>query len=154
MSDQKGAKGLIQRLLGRSDIYFYGSLYMRRFRLIHNRWFGVRVHHIVRSDRDRELHDHPFSFVSIILGGGYFEHTPGGKLKWFGPGSVNVKRAEDLHRLELPDERPTWTLVFRGPMRRSWGFMTEEGWVHWRKFSEERAGRGEAAGPYAAASSL
>lgn len=180
-------RDLIQRLLGRSDIYFNGSLYMRRWRAIHTRWFGIRVHHIVRSDDDREMHDHPFSFVSVILKGGYVEHRPGcrclrapdgGHLarvvgtgcRFRRPGSFVFRRAEDLHRLDLKREvswidgggamrvvsrdHPAWTLVFRGPVRREWGFQTAAGWVPWFEFVASRDGKGTAAGPFAAESSL
>ncbi|OZI82880.1 hypothetical protein CFN58_34970, partial [Pseudomonas avellanae] len=39
------------------------------------RWFpwSVRVHHILREDRDRDLHDHPWHARTIILQGGYVE---------------------------------------------------------------------------------
>jgi hypothetical protein len=35
----------------------------------------VLLHKFVRSDADRELHDHPWSFTSLILWRGYFEEV-------------------------------------------------------------------------------
>lgn len=35
----------------------------------------IRLHHILRSDDDRALHDHPWWYLSIILKGGYWEVT-------------------------------------------------------------------------------
>lgn len=142
----------VMRLLGRSDIYHLGSLYMRRWRLVHFKRFGVRVHCIERDDKDRELHDHPFDFVSIILKGGYIEHRPFGVSRVFKAPSFVVRKAEDLHRLELING-PTWTLVFRGALRREWGFMTAQGWKHWRRFTEEKGNVVEEDHPYAAISS-
>ena len=156
----KRTHNFIQKLLGRSDVTINGSVYMRRWRLIDLPWFGVRIHHIVRSDHDREMHDHPFSFISFILRGGYYEHRPHAKIKGFildsdgkrwtdvkrhGAGSIVVRKAEDLHRLDLAiisesethvEERGTWTFVLRGPRRREWGFETPQGWMHWRDFIE------------------
>ncbi|CAB4203506.1 hypothetical protein UFOVP1382_122 [uncultured Caudovirales phage] len=40
------------------------------------RWFTVRLHHIQRPDADVELHDHPWSFFSLILKGWYEEERP------------------------------------------------------------------------------
>lgn len=147
---------LFPRLNPRSDIALDGDLYMRRWRFGAEWMPGFRVHNLVRSDKDRELHDHPFDFVSIILKGGYFEWTPtadgGQQRKWYGPGSVIRRRAEDLHRIELNrrptlfeqsgvyvagsggEDIPAWTLVFRSRHRREWGFMTPAGWVHWKQF--------------------
>lgn len=34
---------------------------------------GIRAHVILRSDRDRALHDHPVAAVSVVLSGGYWE---------------------------------------------------------------------------------
>jgi hypothetical protein len=34
---------------------------------------AIRVHHILRSDREAALHDHPFAYVTVILRGGYWE---------------------------------------------------------------------------------
>lgn len=152
---------LVQRLLGRSDIYIAGSLFMRRWRLLHIRGFGIRIHCIERSDADRECHDHPFTFLSVILWGGYWECRQDGSRRWCGPGSIVFRKAETLHRLELPDGKRAWTFVVRGPLRREWGFMTDAGWQHWSDFVRERYGvqkrsgftPGTAERPYASRSS-
>jgi hypothetical protein len=156
------------KVLGRSDIYIGEDLYMRRWRIGPDWFFGLRLHHIVRGDADRELHDHPFSFLSFILSGGYWEHRQDGSLKWYGAGSILYRKAETLHRLDLGLTtkrkladvndialRPTWTFVIRGPIRRQWGFLTSQGWMHWKTFTAWKHGRGtEAGGKYAAPSSL
>ncbi len=157
---------LLQRALGRSDIYAPGDglpsvLYMRRWRLVDTRWGGIRVHNIVRSDGDREFHDHPFSFVSFILKGGYVEtRDEPGLPRAYRRGSILYRKAETLHRLTLMEhdetevDVPAWTFVVTGPRRREWGFMTEHGWIPWTEHVALREGQGEAAGAYAAKSSL
>lgn len=49
--------------------------YLHRWFLIRLPWFGVFIHKFVRSDEDRALHDHPWSFIVIPLWGGYIEHS-------------------------------------------------------------------------------
>jgi hypothetical protein len=39
--------------------------------------FAARLHHILRSDHDRALHDHPWPNASFVLSGGYWEVVPG-----------------------------------------------------------------------------
>lgn len=129
-----------------SRIHIAGDPYMDRWE-IRTPWFAIRLHHILRSDHDRALHDHPWSFVSLILWGGYREvrysetkprgaddatRFPVAKI-WRRPLSIAFRRAEDAHRLEL--DRPAWTLVLMGPKRRPWGFYTNAGWVHWRTWT-------------------
>jgi hypothetical protein len=122
----------------RSDIWLGDLCYMRRWKFMPERWPGFRVHQILLPDTDRELHDHPFSFVSFVLWGGYWEERPSGLgygtvRAWHGPGSLLFRRAEDLHRLDL--KRPAWTFVLRGRYRREWGFLTRDrGWVPWHQF--------------------
>lgn len=50
--------------------------------------------------------------------------------------SVNVKRAMDKHRITFVEPN-TLTLVFAGPVVRSWGFWTARGWVGWRQYKQE-----------------
>ena len=106
--------------------------------------FNVTLHVIKRSD-DPIMHDHPWPFMTIILRGGYWEHTPvydkNGKMvsdtKVFkGPGSIIRRSASELHWLELENEQPATTLFFMGPHQREWGFIvkTRKGinkWVRW-----------------------
>jgi hypothetical protein len=85
-----------------------GDPYLIRWRLIWTRWFSLYLHHILRSDEDRELHDHPWSFLTVILTAGYTELTPRGKA-FHPPGSILHRPAPWPHRLIL--SRPVWTLV-------------------------------------------
>ena len=38
---------------------------------------AMRLHHVLRSDLDRALHDHPWDNASLLLRGGYWEVVPG-----------------------------------------------------------------------------
>jgi hypothetical protein len=111
---------------GAGDVFFY------RYVLLKTRWFAVYLHEFLRSDGDRCLHDHPWSFVSIILSGGYWEEMPDGR-HWRPVGSILLRRAKTAHRIELwPGTRP-WSLVIVGPKVRPWGFHTVAGWKPWQK---------------------
>ena len=107
-----------------------GTLLIRYF-LLHTQAFSVFLHHLIQSDDDRALHDHPWSFVTILLSGGYWEHTTTERI-WRRRFSVLFRPAEWQHRLEL--ERPVWTLVFKFRTRRHWGFITKEGWQKWNQY--------------------
>jgi hypothetical protein len=72
--------------------------------------------------------------MTIVLKGGYYEHTPvfnnEGKMiasfrDWRGPGSIIKRGAGEFHWLELDDEKPATTLFFMGPQQRDWGFLVE-----------------------------
>lgn len=118
--------------------------YMHRW-ILETPWFSLRIHHILRSDEDRALHDHPWNFASLILWGGYFEVTQERDLldrtrhvqTWHGPLSLRRLRAETLHRVVIPEGRSAWTVVWTGPILRKWGFLDpEHGWLYWRKAKE------------------
>lgn len=117
-----------------------GSVYMKRW-IFQTPRFGIRLHKICQSDSGRDLHDHPFDFTSVILRGGYVETRDRLAIsgvarvrtkRRYGPGSVVRRSATDIHRLEL--DRPAWTLVFAGPYRRNWGFVTKNGWVDFENY--------------------
>lgn len=113
----------------------FNQPYMERYYLLggSNRAPGTtaRYHHILASDV-ADLHDHPWDFLSVIISGRYIETTPTTEQE-YGPGSVLVRKAEQLHRLTLPDG-PVWTFVVIGPARRRWGFKTTNGWMHWTDY--------------------
>lgn len=110
-------------------------------------FFAARVHQILRSDDARDPHDHPWPFLTIILRGGYKEtrtrRDGATSDRWFPPGSVLFRRADDLHHLTLPavddadvaNEEPAWTLFIMGPQIRKWGFWSlANGWTYWRTY--------------------
>ncbi len=85
--------------------------YMLRWWLIkRNAFFNIYLHNILRSDDDTALHDHPWWNFSIVLEGGYFEHTiaEGGihNWRWFGPGQMQFRwHGAGAHRLQLPSRK-------------------------------------------------
>ncbi len=114
-----------------------GADYMHRYYLFlkDRSWFpfNFTLHKIVRSD-DPVFHDHPWPYLTVILKGGYWEHTPvfnsDGKMfaefsHWRGPGSIIKRKANEYHWLELDDEKPTTTLFFMGSQQREWGFLVQ-----------------------------
>jgi hypothetical protein len=110
--------------------------YMLRWYLIpRNRWFNIYLHKFLRSDDDRALHDHPWVSLSIVIKGQYRDHTPCGS-RIYRRGSIIFRRATAIHRVELIDNQPAWTLFITGPKVREWGFHCPKGWVHWEIFTK------------------
>ena len=106
---------------------------------------GAMLHHFVRSDEDRELHNHPWRWsLSVILAGGYVEERMvDGRvvLRRVTPGSINIIRDNDFHRVDLL-EKDCWSLFITGPKTQSWGFLhriTRE-FTPWHDFIARRAG--------------
>lgn len=123
--------------------------YMRRWQ-IRTPWGCARLHHILRSDNDRHFHDHPMSFASLILWGGYIEHTPSRDPRVCRAGSMVFRRAEDPHFLKLRG-KSAWTFLLTGPFRRDWGFHTEDGWIIARDYDAYLEKKRQQAGaPYRA----
>ena len=127
--------------------------YLIRYILVRTPYFAIFLHHMIRSDYEKALHDHPWNFTSIVLRGGYGELTesngPKGKLLWNKPGSVLYRPATWKHRVILPkvdiddleEERvkskTCWTLVFASKRHRRWGFwVTDNDWCWWRKYNQ------------------
>lgn len=147
--------GRLARIFRRGPDFYIGGKedpYLLRWWVIpRNRFFNIYLHKFLRDDDDRALHDHPWLSLSIILRGGYIEHTVHAVHRRR-VGSLVFRRASHAHRIELlPDtsrpvvppgdapayfERlPAWTVFITGPKVREWGFHCPKGrWVHWRDF--------------------
>lgn len=108
---------------------------------------SVLLHHFLEPDDDGALHDHPWSFTTTILAGGYDEALPpeGWTHGMVGPpidacvarrraGHRIAHTATDLHA--VVSIRPgTWTLVSTGPRVRDWFFHPPgEATVPWRTY--------------------
>lgn len=150
----------IQRLLNllpHDTITIHGQPYLTRYYLTGKPTQklgerpGLRIHHFHASDQDRELHNHPWSGVSLVLKGGYIEERrepreyikvpvkdEGGTMyevvevyftthKLCLPGAVNVLRKDTFHRATLIDHvKGCWTLFYTGRRNQSWGFWSKE----------------------------
>jgi hypothetical protein len=134
-----------------------GEEYMDRYYLFlkdrHSFPFNVTLHKIKKSD-DPIFHDHPWSYTTIILSGGYHEHTPvfgdDGRLisqlvQWRGPGSIIHRKATEFHWLELENNIPTVSLFFMGRQCRKWGFLVpnvekrKHEWIESEEYLESRS---------------
>lgn len=101
----------------------------------------VYLHHMIASDPDRGLHDHPWPWaLSLVLSGYYYEHTRTGvkKRRW-----LNWLTGDTFHRVILPMRtygedygfwvalsepqfRECWTLFIHSATRKKqWGFLRE-----------------------------
>jgi hypothetical protein len=119
-----------RRKIGQGD-----DVYLDRIYLIQTPWFGIMFHRIFRPDNQRDLHDHPWNFFSLVLRGNYLEDTPDGlKFRCL----FNYKRAEERHSIRTVSRRPVWTLVFTGKKRRTWGFWVDGGtrFVKWTDYEK------------------
>lgn len=84
----------------------YKSLvgYMERRTLVHIGRLHIRLHRISSADATPFLHSHPFSYVSVLLRGGYTEETLQGTTR-HRRGSVLWRSSSTHHRLASVDER-------------------------------------------------
>lgn len=148
---------IADRLIARAQRTPYVHLpgYLERWWLIPYNRTGIaaRVHRFLDSDPGRDLHDHPWPYISIVLRGGYFEVRPctldnpcdrcraslaggyfgepcvGGVRTWRRAGSIVFRRAASFHRIELDADyladrrRECWTLFVTFRARQPWGFL-------------------------------
>jgi hypothetical protein len=144
---RRGLLATLKRLCRRKPDFIIGredDPYLLRWWVIpKNKWFNIYFHHFLRSDDDRALHDHPWWSISVILKGGYIEHTPEGT-HYRKEGHAGWRPATAAHRVELywegtkdnPVNKTVWTLFITGPKIRDWGFHCPRGWKPWQEFTE------------------
>lgn len=104
---------------------------------------GRALHHFTAADEGDEWHDHPWSFTSEILAGGYAEDIVI-KLDPFTvlqriiiPGTTNLVPADRIHRITRLLADDCWTLVTAGPVERDVRFYRlQDGQVQSRLWNE------------------
>lgn len=123
--------------------------YIKRLHVIKTPWFAICLHWILKPDPEPHLHDHPVSFLSLILRGGYCEHRAikGKDGRWIGNPMhkthrwYNWIRASEGDRHRIVHVFPkTLTICFMGPKTREWGFWTDSGWVYWKDYNKAKYG--------------
>ena len=128
-------------------------VYLRRLRVCQTPWFALYLHFIFKKDDDRDPHDHPFRFWSLIVRGGYTERlfriNPridkdqfAFTRRW---NRWSWHKMDQKHAHMICDLDPgTITLVVCGPKRRNvdseaeWGFYTQQGFVPWKQYNRAK----------------
>lgn len=115
---------------------------------------SVRIHHILRADQDRELHDHPWNARTIILRGWYREErlfsgmSDAEAMRAFSLGNDRPGIGElirntgytgrlmfgQYHRISTVPAEGVWTLFITGRKRGTWGFLVDGKKVPWRTY--------------------
>jgi hypothetical protein len=87
--------------------------------------FSIRIHHWLASDDQRNMHDHPWGYVTFVIRGGYTDVNPNGRIplpRW----SLRKFPATHQHTT-LVNPGGAWTILLTGRDKREWGF-----WVNGR----------------------
>ena len=121
-----------------------GTDYLVRLRIVQTPWFGIYLHDIHKDDGDRAPHNHPWSFVSIVLRGRYTERLypdplgdpPGYVLQTHGARSAHRMGRAAAHR--IVDASPGLkTLILTGPRQASWGFFVNGKHIDWSDYERQ-----------------
>jgi hypothetical protein len=83
---------------------------------------SIRVHHILRPDQDRHLHDHPWNARTVVLAGYYVETRGDGEEITRRTGSTATLRFGEFHRISEVSPGGVATLFITGRYRGTWGF--------------------------------
>jgi hypothetical protein len=117
-----------------------GKDFLKRYYVLKSPVLSVYIHQILRSD-EADMHDHPWPFLVVILRQGYRE-VMAHATKIRRPLEVFCHLPSCAHRIELIDDKPSWSLVVMGPKLREWGFHTKAGWVHFKKYLNKQFSKG------------
>ena len=104
---------------------------------------SVRVHHILRKDEGRDMHDPPWSARTFILRGWYLEEREGRglctEMRYARDvGTTCRLRFGEFHRITAVSRGGVWTLFITWRYRGEWGFKVDGRKVSWRKYLGDR----------------
>lgn len=118
-----------------------GGLYMGRWRVIDEGtlasrllelltgYASCRVHHIMREDHDRDLHNHPFRYRTFVLDGFYAERLTDIDNYQRGDllvaGDTGTGSPDKFHRITVVPPEGVWTLFFMSRNTGEWGFLAD-----------------------------
>jgi hypothetical protein len=109
---------------------------MWRRTLIANRFGKVLLHRFMPNASDRDPHDHPSSFLTFVLRGGYDDVQPDGTVDEVRAPTIRFRRAEHAHITRVTSAGAV-TVVAMFRKRRSWGFWRDGRWYPWRSYEKK-----------------
>lgn len=108
---------------------------------------SVRIHHILREDLDRHMHDHPWDARTVILRGWYAENrVMTGHCEecegWVAPcireaGDTAAINFGQYHTIFEVSPRGVWTLFITFGYQGTWGFEVDGVKVPWREYFKQ-----------------
>lgn len=122
-----------------------GSEYLARLRIVQTPLFGVYLHDIFEPD-DGDPHNHPWSFISIVLQGDYTEYVlplPESQPKYIVTKrhhrfSAHFMGRRPAHRI-VEAAPKCKTLILTGPRSKAgWGFFTQGYYTPWQDYVGSR----------------
>jgi hypothetical protein len=116
-----------------------GELHFQRWRLLQTPLGSVYIHRIFKADEDLHCHDHPWSFVGIILNGGYVARKlcADGSSK-YESSTVSINKSTAFHQITRMLKVPTTTFVITGPRNREWGYSVDGEWIHHKEYRKKK----------------
>lgn len=133
---------------------------MKRLTIVRIPWLGsVRIHRFMPNADDRDVHDHPWNFLTFVLFGHYEDRRIcdacegtgrsydevdlyacpgcGGRgivlRELMTVGKVRYRSATHQHITHV-GPRGCLTVVLTGPVIRDWGFMRAGDWIWWKTY--------------------
>ena len=111
--------------------------------------FNIFVHKFLKSDTE-EMHDHPWSYFTFLLSGGYYEYVNDPDINTIirynrKPYFFKKFNETHTHRVELKkdcngNEIPCWSLFIAMRKKQSWGFYEEiDNELVWKKAEEYKS---------------
>lgn len=84
------------------------------------------LHHFLPGSGDRDQHNHPRPFWTIVLRGEYLDESTDAEGRTvrevMTQGTARLRPSHHRHRTLTSPDQDCWTLVLMGPVRRPWGF--------------------------------
>ncbi len=107
---------------------------------------SIRIHHILREDRGRDMHDHPWDARTIILKGMYVEDR---LVRYYGggfigidkfvrqPGNTAALKLGEFHEIKAVSDDGVWTMFFTWKYQGTWGFFVDGVKIPWKQYLAE-----------------
>lgn len=131
-----------------------GGLYMARWHVIREDslasrvlekltgYSSIRLHRIMRYDKDRDLHNHPFSYRTFVLQGFYAEERQAIRdstlTQWLRSGDTASTDAASFHRIADVSCGGVWTLFCMTRNTGTWGFSVDGQFIDSRTYFKIR----------------
>lgn len=96
--------------------------------------FSIRLHRFFAGYRDVHSHSHPWWFATLVLRGGYVDHSDDGDDR-LRAGSFRLRRPQHTHRLTV-GQGGCLTLVLTGPLVNNWGFWVDRRFYPWNLYRD------------------